>query len=154
MFQFVIQIFFNDPKESSSPSSVFLSRLGTDSLRSLPRLDRSQRRLSCFCVRDRRPIPSQHVCWKSQKRRLVKEREGAGAGEKKKKGSLSFVSTSGARSSGFVHAVPHRLLCLAHHGRRGWEEAGDKTRRVQKTASLWWKSGSHCSFWIDYNLIF
>lgn len=44
------------------------------------------------------------------------------------KRSLSFVLTSGARSSGFVEEVPHRLLRLAHPGQRGWEEADDKTR--------------------------
>lgn len=43
------------------------------------------------------------------------------------KRGLSFVFTSGARSSGFVDEVPHRLLCLAHHGQRGWEEADDET---------------------------
>lgn len=43
------------------------------------------------------------------------------------KRSPSFVFTSGARSSGFGEEVPHRLLCLAHRGQRGWEEADDKT---------------------------
>lgn len=48
------------------------------------------------------------------------------------KRSLSFVFTSGARSSGFVQEVPHRLLCLAHLGRRGREGADAEARPLQR----------------------
>lgn len=72
----------------------------------------------------------------SQMRRLVNEREGVRLERRR----LSFVFTSGARSSDFVQEVPHRLLCLAHHGRRGWEEARDKARPAQRPPAC---GGSH-----------